>query len=719
MTGDASNGSSLAPGYKLDRYELLCPIAEGGMASVWVARQRGKHGFEKVVAIKTILPKFAGDVRFQEMFLDEARIASRIEHMNVAQIFDLGEEHDILYLAMEYVEGDALSKINRACSKRGVRIPTAILLRVLADTCSGLHEAHEMKEPSGRRLDIVHRDVSPHNILVSTKGVAKLIDFGIATAQSRAGAETSSGVLKGKIQYMAPEQALGRPLDRRADVWAIGAVLYALLSGRPPYEADNPLATLNLLGSGRPPMPLPSSVHPSIAAIVRRALSFSPDQRHATAADMRDAIERAMVSSQNTATVADVAAFAAEYISDRVEKRRHTVEVALAAALERQQAEERVRPAIERRSASVLPSHAGSPPWPPPSSGALPSPIPLVAKTIAEAPAAKPPSTEALARLTPRLSEPPPPQASSYATLGSAALDTSHEGPRSRKGVVAAVGAVVVAAGRGGHRGVQRAPPAAQGSHGVALDARHADADGQASALSHRHGTSERQRVLAPPRHRQRELAAEGSRATAAAAADDGPAAQTPGRHSSARARSEGQDTQRLERRHRGARDAHRRPAPRSPASPTPGDAQRTRLRVLGAGRPHHPGRWARSASTLSRRVLARASSIPRPSANRSSVSFSSSAMALSANAIAAASTNATSARAGSSTSCAITSSRRASRPSAATAFAAWSSIASMCAVWIESSDRLRSAPRRTSRSSSEIDPSADIIRYIASLIAP
>src|SRR5450755_951702 len=138
--------SQLAPGYKLDRYELLCPIAEGGMASVWVARQRGKHGFEKLVAIKTILPKFAADPRFQEMFLDEARIASRIEHLNVAQIFDLGEENEILYLVMEYVEGDALSKLNRACQREGVRIPTGVILRVLSDTCAGLHEAHEMKD---------------------------------------------------------------------------------------------------------------------------------------------------------------------------------------------------------------------------------------------------------------------------------------------------------------------------------------------------------------------------------------------------------------------------------------------------------------------------------------------------------------------------------------------------------------------------------------------
>jgi serine/threonine protein kinase len=444
VTGAAFNASPLAPGYKLDRYELLCPIAEGGMASVWVARQRGKHGFEKLVAIKTILPKFASDVRFQEMFLDEARIASRIEHANVAQIFDLGEENEILYLAMEYVEGDALSKLNRACQRKGLRIPTGVLLRVLSDTCAGLHEAHEMRDASGRPLEIVHRDVSPHNILVSTKGTAKLIDFGIATARSRAGAETSSGVLKGKIQYMAPEQALGQRLDRRADIWAVGAILYTLLTGKPPFEGENPLATLHLLGSGRPPMPLPSSVHPAISTIVRRALSFAADHRYPTAADLREAIERAMVAAQCMTTPSEVAVFAATHLSDRIEKRRASVDAALAAAAAR----EHLHPPEERgRPSSLLPGfQTGSPPWPPPSSGMLPSPLPASAKTRAEAPAAKPASLETLARLTPRLSEPPP-NASSYATIGSAALDASIQTGKSRKGIFALVGAIVLAGG--------------------------------------------------------------------------------------------------------------------------------------------------------------------------------------------------------------------------------------------------------------------------------
>jgi len=443
-TPSSESSSPIAPGYKLDRYELLCPIAEGGMASVWVARQRGKHGFEKLVAIKTILPKFAADPRFQSMFLDEARIASRIEHNNVAQILDLGEEHDILYLAMEYVDGEALSKLNRACQRKGVKLPAGVVMRVLADTCAGLHEAHELRD-GDRALEIVHRDVSPHNILVSTKGIAKLIDFGIAKARSRVGNDTNSGVLKGKIQYMAPEQALGRPVDRRADVWAIGAILYHLLSGRPAYEGDNQLATLHLLGSGRPPVPLPDSVHPSIRAVVRTALAHAPENRFPTASLLREAIEDAMVEAMVPTTPGDVAAFASEHLAERTEKRRQSIELALAAATERRRVEELLRPPQDRTSITSATPVSGSQPHlgAPPSTGSLPFEL-----TKPDAPAAK--SGDAVAKLTPRLSEPPAAGSLSYATLGSASLDTSAEPPppKSRKGVVALIAIIAaVAAG--------------------------------------------------------------------------------------------------------------------------------------------------------------------------------------------------------------------------------------------------------------------------------
>ncbi len=335
--------SPLAPGFKLDRYELLCPIAEGGMASVWIARHSGKHGFEKFVAIKTVLPKFASDVRFQTMFQDEARIASRIEHANVAQILDVGEQHEITYLVMEYVDGESLSTVHRALTKKGMKIPPGIVLRVLADVCGGLHTAHELREEDGQLLGVVHRDVSPQNVLVSSKGIAKLIDFGIAKARDRLAGDTNAGQVKGKIRYMAPEQAVGGKVDRRADIWAIGAILYHLLSGKPPYDGDNDVQALMVLTSGRPPVPLPSTVDPAVARVVKKALTASMENRYATAADLQQALEDAIVEAKLVTNTGAVAAFLAEHVADRAKKRKEAIAVGLKAASERDRYEEIMR----------------------------------------------------------------------------------------------------------------------------------------------------------------------------------------------------------------------------------------------------------------------------------------------------------------------------------------------------------------------------------------
>src|SRR5437867_4503413 len=152
------------------------------MASVWLARLHGKHGFEKLVAVKTILPQFAQDLQFQRMFLDEARIASGIQHPNVAQILDLGEQEDVLYIVMEWVDGDSLAKVRKLAPKRGTSLPLGVMLRVIADACAGLHAAHQLRDVKGKNLDIVHRDVSPQNILISAAGSVRVIDFGIAKA---------------------------------------------------------------------------------------------------------------------------------------------------------------------------------------------------------------------------------------------------------------------------------------------------------------------------------------------------------------------------------------------------------------------------------------------------------------------------------------------------------------------------------------------------------
>jgi serine/threonine protein kinase len=323
------------------------------MASVWAALQHGKHGFEKVVAIKTTLPEFAGDQRFRRMFLDEARIASRIDHPNVARIVDLGEEDGILFIAMEYIDGDSLSSLNRACQQRGMRLAPGVLLRILADTCAGLHEAHELDDSAAAPLGIVHCDVSPDNILVDAKGVAKLIDFGIAKIRPRLGQDSDSAI-KGKPRYMAPEQALGMPLNRQADVWSVGAILYRLLAGKSHQDLPRQLCFAD-------------GVHPAITAIAGKALSYAPEQRHATAAEMREALEHVMRESDLVTTTEDVAAFCRRHLVERAEKRRRALASALAFSSDRRSHQDNGPPSAiialrrVRVPPAALPTVEGSP----------------------------------------------------------------------------------------------------------------------------------------------------------------------------------------------------------------------------------------------------------------------------------------------------------------------------------------------------------------------
>ncbi|MBX3189861.1 MAG: serine/threonine protein kinase [Labilithrix sp.] len=314
--------STLSPGTQIDRYELVCPIGEGGMAEVWVAKQRGKHGFEKLFAFKCIHARFADHPAFRSMFLDEARIAASIEHPNVAQVFDLGESASMLYLVMEYVDGESLSALLTSVSRRtgaSATVPAAVALRIIADVCAGLHAAHRLTGVDGQLRGVVHRDVSPHNVLVGVRGDVKVIDFGIAVAKDRIGSDTEAGALKGKLHYMAPEQATREPLGPSTDVFAAGATLYRLLAGHPPFDGGHDAATLNLLLSGAAPPPLPESVPPLVAAIVERALSHDPGDRYASALEMQTAIEAAIADE---GFVPDVGTWASKNLSDRAKERR-------------------------------------------------------------------------------------------------------------------------------------------------------------------------------------------------------------------------------------------------------------------------------------------------------------------------------------------------------------------------------------------------------------
>jgi eukaryotic-like serine/threonine-protein kinase len=327
--------AQLQPGYKLDRYELLCPLAYGGMASVWLARFGGRLGFERLVVVKMILPQFSQDPRFQEMFLDEARIASRIEHPNVARILDVGEHEGNYFIVMEWVDGDSLSKIMRAVEAKKQKVPPGIALRICADAAAGLHAAHDLKDRDGKSLGVVHRDVSPQNILVSNTGATMLIDFGVAKARDRVSQDTSAGQLKGKIRYMAPEQALGKQVDHRADVWAVGAMLYEMFAGHPPYDGANEVATLHKLTGGAAPPELPPSVPEVIRAVIERALAYDAQNRFVTALELNLACEGAMVEIGEPTTAATVAHYTGQLLNDRKAARRKAVESALVSARNR------------------------------------------------------------------------------------------------------------------------------------------------------------------------------------------------------------------------------------------------------------------------------------------------------------------------------------------------------------------------------------------------
>ena len=276
----------------LGRYELLAPLGRGGMAVVWAARLHGTRGFSKLVALKTMLPALSSDPRFERMFLTEAEIASRIKHPNVGEILDLGEDNGVLYFAMELVDGEALSTLMRVCEDAGEEIPYAVAARIIAQSARGLHAAHELQDDEGRRVGVIHRDVSPQNILVGVDGLVKIVDFGVAKAAQRSENVTSSGFIKGKVAYLAPEQVAGPNVDARVDVFALGAVLYELTARRHPFRAGTDLATLLEISSDDPaPRPSRPDYPDALWAIVSRALSKDPSQRHASMRELAQELE--------------------------------------------------------------------------------------------------------------------------------------------------------------------------------------------------------------------------------------------------------------------------------------------------------------------------------------------------------------------------------------------------------------------------------------------
>jgi len=271
------------------KYTLLERISHGGMAEVFRAKTLGEAGFERTVAIKLLLPQVAMDDEFVTMLIDEAKIAGQLSHANIAQIFDLGRSDDRYYIVQEYVPGRDLRAILRHLSDVGRRLPLAQSCHILLKVCEGLDYAHNKRDAAGNPLNLVHRDISPQNVIASYEGEIKLIDFGIVKAEGRA-TRTLAGLVKGKFAYMSPEQLRGLPVDRRSDVFACGIVLHELLTGQPLFKRATEFETLRRARYSdiEPPSRVNHEVPPELDRIALRALARHVDDRYQTALEFRD-----------------------------------------------------------------------------------------------------------------------------------------------------------------------------------------------------------------------------------------------------------------------------------------------------------------------------------------------------------------------------------------------------------------------------------------------
>lgn len=308
-------------GTRLGRYEILAPLARGGMAEVWVARQSGELGFEREVALKTIRPEHAQDQAFRRSFLEEARVASRLRHAHVVEVLDLGEEAEVVYLAMPLVDGPSL----RQLEDQGGRVPLQLALRIVLDVLAGLHAAHELADAKGAPMQLVHRDVSPHNVLIGRDGIAKLADFGVAKALGRLVEETDQGQLRGKIGYFSPEQVQRQPIDRRSDLFSVGVILWELATHRRLFLGGDLIEGLVRVAKADAPNPrrFAPDVPEPVAAVIGRALSRDPAGRPSTAGELASALEAAaQAAGIGIATHRELAARVAEFSPPRTFPKR-------------------------------------------------------------------------------------------------------------------------------------------------------------------------------------------------------------------------------------------------------------------------------------------------------------------------------------------------------------------------------------------------------------
>ncbi len=284
---------------RFGKYILLDRLSSGGMAEVYRAKLTGEASFQRLVAIKVMLPQLVEDEQFITMFIDEAKLAAQLSHPNIVQILELGRIGGQLYIAMDLVIGHDLRRVVKRAQKLGRVIPIKLAAYVIARAAEGLDFAHRQRTPDGREVGLVHRDVSPQNLLLSYDGDVKVVDFGIAKAEERA-TKTRAGVLKGKFAYMAPEQALGRPVDRRADIFGLGAVFYEIVAGKKLFDGESDLSILDKVRrvDMLPIEELLPTALPAVHDVLRRALAHDPANRFDSASDMAEALASLLIEDR-------------------------------------------------------------------------------------------------------------------------------------------------------------------------------------------------------------------------------------------------------------------------------------------------------------------------------------------------------------------------------------------------------------------------------------
>ena len=361
----SETGATGRPSQILGRYVLFGELASGGMATVHLGRLLGPAGFTKTVAIKRLHAQYAKEPEFVSMFLDEARLVGRIQHPNVVSTLDVVQLQGEVYVIMDYVEGEALSRLLKACAERNDSVDPKIAAAIVGAALQGLHAAHEANDERGRPLGIVHRDVSPQNVLVGSDGIARVLDFGVAKARGRL-QSSREGQLKGKLSYMAPEQVHGKEIDRRTDIFAASVMLWEVLTGKRLVAGDNEAAIIaNVMKGGFPP-PSQSApwVAPALDAIVMRGLEADPARRFPTAREMAIELDRAV---DGAASAYGVGEWVERLAGDALKLRATRVrEMESSSAVRQIEAQRNMAPPLPPASASDLvvapPPPLGAPP---------------------------------------------------------------------------------------------------------------------------------------------------------------------------------------------------------------------------------------------------------------------------------------------------------------------------------------------------------------------